>query len=292
MGDVDEVVDLGARPDHRIVHAAPVDAGVRANLDVVPDQAAPHVRDLAMRLAALAGDVPEPITADHRTRMYDDALPERRARVQTDAGIELRVVADRHAVAEDAPGANADVATQLHAGAQHRMRADLDRLLPRRAATHDRARMHARFPHGLRVQHRQHHEQRAIRVGDDDAGLRSSAARRLLQIGRDEDDGRAGALKVWDVPGRGKKRQIAGTRALQRRNAGDRRCPRPHQPSAGERRDFTCGERPRSRRIHGGKLAVDYCACERRCSTRAVMLSAGSAAAINPPAASASRISE
>src|SRR6266571_5350027 len=71
MGDVDEIVDLRARSDHGVVHAAAVDARVRADLDVVPDEAAPHVRDLPVPPAGLAGDVAEPIAAQHRAGVHE-----------------------------------------------------------------------------------------------------------------------------------------------------------------------------------------------------------------------------
>src|SRR5881409_3170163 len=81
VGDVYEVVDLGARPDHGIVHTAPVDARVRADLDVIPDETAPDMRNLAVRLAVLAGDVAEAVAAEDCPRMDDHPLAERRARV-------------------------------------------------------------------------------------------------------------------------------------------------------------------------------------------------------------------
>src|SRR5439155_24504756 len=133
----DEIVDLRARSDHGVVHAAAVDARVRADLDVVPDEAAPHVRDLPVPPAGLAGDVAEPIAAQHRAGVHDDAFPERGARVQRDAREQLRVVADGHAIAEHASLTDADVAAQLHLAAKTGMRADRDRFLPRGAAPHD-----------------------------------------------------------------------------------------------------------------------------------------------------------
>src|SRR6266576_221753 len=57
MGDLDQVVDLGAGPDHRVVHAAAVDRGVGADLHVVADQTATHLRNLAVRPPLAAGDV-------------------------------------------------------------------------------------------------------------------------------------------------------------------------------------------------------------------------------------------
>src|SRR6266487_1788078 len=113
MGDVDEIVDLRARPDHGVVHAAAVDARIGADLDVVPDEAPPHVGNLAVRFAAGAGDVAEAVAPEHRAGVHDHALAERRAGVQRDTRIELRVVPNRDAVPQHAPRADADVAAQL-----------------------------------------------------------------------------------------------------------------------------------------------------------------------------------
>src|SRR6185436_7976961 len=122
--DVDQVVDLRSSPDHRVVDAAAVDTGVGADLDVVADQAATHVRNLAVRLAPFARDVAEPVAPQHRARVHDDALAERRARIAGDARVEQRVVAQRHAVAQHAPGADADALAQLHSRAHDGVRAD------------------------------------------------------------------------------------------------------------------------------------------------------------------------
>src|SRR6266516_4770268 len=93
MREVDEGVDLGARADHRIVRAAAIDARVRPDLDIIPDETAPDVGNLPVRLPVLAGDVTEAVVAEDRARVHDHPLAERGARVERDAGIELRVIA-------------------------------------------------------------------------------------------------------------------------------------------------------------------------------------------------------
>src|SRR5216117_2455290 len=239
--DVDQVVDLCARSDHGIIHAAAVDARVRADLDVIPDEAAAHVRNLAVGFATpLARDVPEPVAAEHRARVHDHPLPERGARIQRDAGIQLRVVADRDAVAEHAARADAHVAPELHLAAETGVGADGHRLLPGRPPADVGRGVDAGFPDGLRIQHGKHDQQRRVRLGYDDARLGSAG--RCFERRRDEHHRRAGALKVGDVAGRGKKRKVAGTRALERRNPGDRYRARPHQLAAGERSYLTSGE--------------------------------------------------
>ena len=146
MGDVDEIVDLGARADHRIIHATAVDARVGPDLDVVPDEAAPDVRNLAVRLAIFAWDVAESVAAEYDARVHDDAFPERGPGVQRHARKELRVVTDRDAVTQNAAGGDAHVAAELHAGTDDHVRTDLHRLLPGRAAAHDGRGMHTGLP--------------------------------------------------------------------------------------------------------------------------------------------------
>ena len=146
QGEAQAHADLGARADHRIIHATAVDARVGPDLDVVPDEAAPHVRNLAVRLAACAGDVAESIAAEHDARVHDDAFPERGPGVQRHARIELRVVTDRDAVTQNAAGADAHVAAELNAGTDDHVRTDLDRLLPGRAAAHDGRGVHTGLP--------------------------------------------------------------------------------------------------------------------------------------------------
>ena len=197
--DVHQIVDLRARPDDGVIHAAAIDARIRADFDVVPDEAAPHVRNLAVLLATLSGDVSEPVTPQHRPGMHDHALAQRGAGVERHARIQLRVVADGHAVTQHTSGADADIFAELHAGAETCVRADRDGLLPCRAAAEGRRRVNAGLPDGLRIQHREHDEQRRIRFSDHDASL--GPTRRRLERGRDEHHRSAGALKVGDVSG-------------------------------------------------------------------------------------------
>src|SRR5438445_5264975 len=72
MTHLDEVVDFRSRADYRVVHAAPVDRGLRTYLLVVPDDAAADLRDLARQRAVLARDVPEPVRAKPRPGVVND----------------------------------------------------------------------------------------------------------------------------------------------------------------------------------------------------------------------------
>src|ERR1041384_7626960 len=69
VGDLDQVVDLGAGADHRVVHAAAVDGGVGADLHVVADEAATHLGNLAVRTPVAARHVAETVGARKSTRL-------------------------------------------------------------------------------------------------------------------------------------------------------------------------------------------------------------------------------
>ena len=77
VGNVHQVVDLGPAADHSVVDAAAIDGGVGANLDVVTDDTAANVRNLAMR--SVAKHVPESVAADAGSRMHDRASSEDRS---------------------------------------------------------------------------------------------------------------------------------------------------------------------------------------------------------------------
>ena len=53
MGDVHQIVDLGAGTDPRLTDGGPVDRRVRADLDIVFDRDAAVLRDLEMRAVGL-----------------------------------------------------------------------------------------------------------------------------------------------------------------------------------------------------------------------------------------------
>ena len=210
--------------------------------------------NLAVRFSPFTGDISESVAAEHCARVHDHALAQRGPCVQRHAREELGLVAHRHALAQHAPRPDAHVAPQLHAASEDRVRADFDRLLPCRAPANDGRRMNARLPHRLGIEHGQDDEQRGVRLVHDDACFGTAGGR--FESGRDEHHRRAGALKVGDIPRRGKKREIAGPRPLEGRDPGDRDAARAHQPAARQRGDFTRGQRPGARRVHDGARPV------------------------------------
>src|SRR6478609_1048799 len=79
VADLDQVVELRALLDHRVVEMAAVDGRVRADLDVVADAHRADLRDLDPALARAR--VAEAVGADHGSGVNDAARADRAARV-------------------------------------------------------------------------------------------------------------------------------------------------------------------------------------------------------------------
>ena len=78
VADLHEVVDLGALADDRVARRAAIDRRVGADLDVVLNDDAAHLRHLQM--PARAEREAETVLADAHARMQDDAVAEQARR--------------------------------------------------------------------------------------------------------------------------------------------------------------------------------------------------------------------
>ena len=162
VGDVHEIVDLGASTDARRAEARAVDGGVRADLDIVLQN---DPTDLRRLLPSAVEVEAEPVGAKHGARVHDAALAHLGPRVQDRARHELGARADL--------GEGSDEGARVHA---HPVAED-------RAGAHDRGRADA-------------HVFTEPRGGVDD-GRRMYAGREARILGREgHDDGREGALGV------------------------------------------------------------------------------------------------
>src|SRR5688572_32653279 len=92
VGDHDEVVELHALLDHRVLEGAAVDDGVRADLHVVADDDAAELRHF--HPGAFLRRVTEAIAAHHRARLHDAALAQAHAWADDDARHQAAVIAD------------------------------------------------------------------------------------------------------------------------------------------------------------------------------------------------------
>src|SRR6059058_4988101 len=226
------------------VPAAAVDGGIRADLDVVADDAAPYLRDLARQLPALAGHVAEPIRPKPHAGVQDDPTSHDRPAVAHDVRQELHVVTQLDAVPQHAPGADAHVPPQPHAATQHHVRADRHRLLPLNPGADHRGPVDPGLPRGLGIEHRNNREQGHVRIAHQHAA-RGTFRRLLNEIRFAEHDGRARPLKILEIASGGKKRQIVGTGPVERRDARHGRVRRADQLTVREGRDLARAQAPR-----------------------------------------------
>ena len=124
MANLDQVVELDAVFDHRVLQGAAVDAGVGTDLDVVADAHCTELLDLLPTLAIL-GEA-EAVGPDHHAGMQDAALADH------------AIFADRHPRFQHGLGANAGAALD------HTQRSDLCQRIHMGVGIDHRTRMNPR----------------------------------------------------------------------------------------------------------------------------------------------------
>src|SRR5450755_4699735 len=100
VGNLNEVVDLGALADHRVANGATVDAAAGADFPIVLDDDAADLRHLEMALRT--HHETEAVLADLAARMNDDAVADQR-------------------IGDDSPAANRTIAPDPHFRANYRV---------------------------------------------------------------------------------------------------------------------------------------------------------------------------
>src|SRR5206468_2417101 len=115
--DVHEVVDLRPRADHRVVDAPAIDRRVRADLDVVLDDAATDVRNLVVSSVPI--HVAESVGAEPRTGVHDHALAHDRPAVRSRRRIEMTIARDLHALSDHHMRVDGDAIADLRAITDH-----------------------------------------------------------------------------------------------------------------------------------------------------------------------------
>ena len=124
VGDLDEVVDLGAGADARLADGRPIDRRVRADLHVVFDDDAADLRDLLVGAVAAMREA-EAVAADDGAVLQDDAVADTNTLADRDVGVDdavvanLRKASDRHVRVHD--GACADPRALGHRRERDRM---------------------------------------------------------------------------------------------------------------------------------------------------------------------------
>ena len=111
VGDLHQIVDFRALPDHRVAQRAPVDRRVCADLDIVLYDDTAELRHLAQAVGAR--HIAEPVLADRRARQYLHPVAKQgvlQARARTD----VAVAADAAPARNDRIGADDRARTDLH----------------------------------------------------------------------------------------------------------------------------------------------------------------------------------
>src|ERR1700722_16069608 len=100
VGDHDEVVELHALFDDRVLHRTAIDRGVGADLNIRADAHATHLGHLDP--TALLGSESKTAAADDRTRLHDRPGADLYRSAQGDAGDEIDVLGKRDLVLQNA----------------------------------------------------------------------------------------------------------------------------------------------------------------------------------------------
>ena len=135
VGDLAEIVDDDIALDDSVVNGAPVNTGVRPDLDAVADGDGAELRDLDP-LAALVG-VAEAVRADYRAGLEQAVRSDPDIVVNADARPELGEAPDGGMLSDKAVRADGDAVPNLGAVLNHCARAYGDALPePRRRRDH------------------------------------------------------------------------------------------------------------------------------------------------------------
>ncbi len=213
--------------------------------------------------------------------------PTRVRRYRRDVGVQLHVVPELTARADDAVRADAHPAAEPAVILQHGVRTDGHVLAQRDARADHRGGVDPRPRLGLRIQPLERHGHGQVRILHDHMGpLRRHLTGQVLPH---EDQPRPSRRNIPEVSGACKKRELPGARTLDRRHTRDLRIPA-SQRAADETGDLGClhgrgADRGSGASLPGGRGAhfEEVASLFRRARTSSVMSSVESAA-IRPPA--------
>ncbi len=123
VANLDLIVDLGAFADHRVIHGAAIDRGVRADLDIVLDDDTANLDDL--QHAAWTGGITETVLPDARTIVDNHIITDERGKNACAAG-NGAIASDLYILPDDDTGPDPRTSTDMGAGADHCERLDND----------------------------------------------------------------------------------------------------------------------------------------------------------------------
>src|SRR6185436_6255343 len=137
VGDLHEVVDLGALADHRVRQRAAVDGRIGADLHIVTDHDAADLRHLQAPFGAAHGKA-EAVLADARASVDDDTVADH-GMGEAGAGADVAIAAQHRTVADDGACGDYGAAPDHGLAADHRAGLDSGALVEARARMHQGA---------------------------------------------------------------------------------------------------------------------------------------------------------
>ena len=147
MGDLDEIVDSRPTPNHGHARGRAVDAGVRADLDVILQDDPPQLGDLLV--AAVAGGKTESVVSDDRARVNDHPGSQFGLFSQDDVRIDQTLRSDLHLGTDNRPGENRHAVPDHRSGGDHDIRTDRNILAQLHARIDQRRGMDPRWDEAM-----------------------------------------------------------------------------------------------------------------------------------------------
>src|SRR5918994_996187 len=176
--DLHQIVQLGASADHRVVDAAPIDAGIRPHLDLVLQDASAHVWNPGVPLPVR--EVPETVSPDYCPRLEHHSAADAAPGVADHAGTDNRIVPEDDAIAQRYCGRKVAARAHPNISAENHIRGDKNIRAEDRAGANASGGIDPRSGRLRRIQGMQHPNQRAVGIGNYYPGIRPCPTRQCL----------------------------------------------------------------------------------------------------------------
>src|ERR1017187_9686270 len=121
MPDVYQIVELGSRADHGFVQRTAVNGAVGADLDVLANDKFADLGKFVITAVLFIAHESEAVRAQHSACMHHHTAAQRRTRIDDDAWIQVTIVTDHDALADEAAGSNVRALSHYSIGFDHRV---------------------------------------------------------------------------------------------------------------------------------------------------------------------------
>jgi hypothetical protein len=217
MGDVDQVIDLGAPADDGVVDTAPINRGVGTNLHLILDDAASNMR---YPLVAIGGrKETKSRTADHSSGLEHDPIAQTGATMANHTRSEHAILTDGYPFFQDHPRLESGPRSHPGAVPQNGARSDAYVLTQNNGLAAHRGGMKPRRgnPGGNKTGYKR--KEGPVRILDNNPGGGSLSLQ--LKLWSDQHGAGRRGPKIGQVPGRDKKRQRLAVGAIEWPDSGN-----------------------------------------------------------------------